>query len=134
MWFCEFKRTHRRVTWRLGLLLLLTSLLAVISLRCGDNPLQPEVRGPNEVWIIASGFDPATLTVAMGTTVTWINKDNVKHDVTSGLPGNVANDFDPSPNLNPNDRYSVTFTRRGTFNYFCTIHRTAHGTGKIVVQ
>jgi plastocyanin len=116
------------------LLLVLLAALAFVQLRCGENPVQPDVRGPNEVWILSTGFDPATLTVARGTTVMWTNKDNVKHDVTSGLPGNVENIFDPSPNLNANASYSVDFTQRGTFNYFCLIHGSNHGTGKIVVQ
>lgn len=105
-----------------------------IFVQCAENPLQPDIRGPNEVWIQSTGFDPSTLTVVAGTTVTWTNKDNVRHDVTSGLPGNVENAFDPSPNLSANATHIVTFSRRGTFNYFCLIHQNNHGTGKIVVQ
>jgi plastocyanin len=115
-------------------LLVLLAALAFIQLRCGENPLQPDVQGPNEVWILSTGFSPATLTVGRGTTVTWTNKDNIKHDVTSGLPGNVENAFDPSPNMDANATHSVAFAQRGTFNYFCLIHQNNHGTGKIVVQ
>ena len=70
--------------------------LAFLQWRCSENPLQPFLRGPNEVWIQSTGFDPTTLTVSVGATVTWTNKDNLKHDVTSGLPGNVRSDFGPS--------------------------------------
>ncbi|MDD5503407.1 MAG: amidase, partial [Candidatus Thermoplasmatota archaeon] len=40
----------------------------------------------NTIWITNYKFNPSTLTVSAGTTVTWINKDSVAHTVTS--PGN----------------------------------------------
>ncbi|MCI0697919.1 cupredoxin domain-containing protein [candidate division KSB1 bacterium] len=126
--FSELIRRRRR------LLLVLLGALALAQWRCGENPLQPNMRGPNEVWIFSSGFDPATLTVSAGTTVTWTNKDNVTHDVTSGRPGNVENAFDPSPNLKPNDTHPAAFSQRGTFNYFCLTHGSSHAGGRIVVQ
>jgi len=136
MWFFEKVRGRgvRSPKSASKLLLGLLVVLAFLQWRCGENPLQPDLRGPNEVWIQSTGFDPATLTVAAGATVTWTNKDNVKHDVTSGLPGNVENAFDPSPNLSASATHSVPFSRRGTFNYFCLTHGNNHGTGKIVVQ
>lgn len=115
-------------------LLLFVLLVTLAQWRCGENPLQPNLRGPNEVWILSSGFDPATLNVAAGTTVTWSNKDNVTYDVTSGQPGNVANDFKPSPNLKADETYPVLFNKRGTFDYFCLTHRNRHPGGRIVVQ
>ncbi len=126
--FSELIRRQRR------LLLFLLAALALAQWHCGENPLQPAMRGPNDVWISSSGFDPATLTVTTGTTVTWTNKDNVKHDVTSGQPGNVQSDFDPSRNLSTNDTHQVLFNKRGTFNYFCLIHGSGHPGGRIVVQ
>ncbi len=112
------------------LVLLLIAALALV--RCGaENPFQP-TRGDDEVWIQASGFDPTSLTVTLGTTVTWTNKDATGHDVTSGTPGNVANDFNGSPPLNQNEAHSVTFPKSGRFPYFCSRHRSKVGT--IVVQ
>jgi hypothetical protein len=131
MWFFKFKLGGRA---RRRLLFVLLTTFALAHWQCGENPLQPNLRGPNEVWIFSSGFDPATLTVTAGTTVTWTNKDNVTHDVTSGQPGNVENAFDPSPNLKPNDTHPVRFDERGTFNYFCLTHGSRHSGGKIVVQ
>jgi len=130
MWVFEKVRGPKPFRVLVGLLI----ALAFLQWRCGENPLQPDLRGPNEVWIQSTGFDPVTLTVSVGTTVTWTNKDNVRHDVTSGLPGNVENVFDPSPNLSASATYAVPFSRPGTFNYFCSIHGSNHGTGKIVVQ
>jgi plastocyanin len=108
--------------------------LAVVQLRCGENPLAPPQRGANEVWITSGGFDPSSLTVSVNTTVTWTNKDNVKHDVTSGQPGNVESKFKPSPNLNSNETYQATFSQRGRVDYFCLIHGNGHGAGVIIVQ
>jgi len=134
MWFFREIRNFQVRQPRRKLLLVLLIALAFAQWRCAENPLQPEVRGPNEVWILSTGFDPATLTVRVRTTVTWINKDNARHDVTSGLPGNVENLFDPSPNLSQDERHPVLFDQSGTFNYFCSIHRSNHGTGRIIVQ
>jgi plastocyanin len=126
--FSELIRRRRR------LVLFLLGTLALAQWRCGENPLQPAMRGPNEVWISSSGFDPATLTVTAGTTVTWTNKDNVTHDVTYGQPGRTDPNMEPSPNLDPNDPYSFKFDKSGTVNYFCLIHRNGHAGGRIVVQ
>lgn len=136
MWFFEKVRGQRvRGPKPVRKLLLgLLVALAFLQWRCGENPLQPDLRGPNEVWIQSTGFDPGTLTVSVGTSVTWTNKDNVRHDVTSGQPGNVENLFDPSPNLSASATHVVPFNRRGTFRYFCSIHGSNHGTGSIVVQ
>lgn len=136
MWFFEKVRSRGLQNPKTVRRLLLGFLVALAFLqwRCGANPLQPDLRGPNEVWIQSTGFDPGTLTVSVGTTVTWTNKDNVRHDVTSGQPGNVENLFDPSPNLSANATHVVSFSRRGTFRYFCSIHGGNHGTGSIVVQ
>jgi len=131
MWLFKYLRGREVRSRSVGFLFLLLMALAFLQIQCGENPLQPDPRGPNEVWILSSGFDPATLTVSAGTTVTWSNKDNVRHDITSGLPDNVENLFLASNNLNTNEQHSVTFSQRRTFNYFCTRHRN---TGKIVVQ
>lgn len=86
----------------------------------GGNP------GANEVWMQSSSFSPASLTVAVNSTVTWTNKDSYTHTVTSdtGL-------FD-SGNIAGGGTYSYKFTSKGTFKYHCKIH--AMMTGQIVVQ
>ena len=71
-------------------------------------------------------FGPATLTIAVGTTVTWVNHDDIPHNVvsTDGLFKSKVMDTD--------EKFSFTFTKAGTFPYFCGIHPKM--TGKIVVQ
>ncbi len=82
--------------------------------------------GPNEIFIQGMAFDPNTITVTVGTTITWRNKDAVNHTVTSD-----AALFDSG--LIPKDgTYTHTFTTAGTFPYHCTIH--TYMTGTVVVQ
>jgi plastocyanin len=71
-------------------------------------------------------FGPATLTVPVNSTVTWINKDDLPHVIASndGLFKSKA--------LDTEDKYSYTFTKAGTYAYFCSIHPKM--VGKIVVQ
>jgi plastocyanin len=71
-------------------------------------------------------FDPASLTVAVGSTVTWTNRDSVGHTVTAD-----DGSFD-SKTIANGDTFSHTFSQAGTFAYHCSIHTTMKAT--IVVQ
>ncbi len=111
-------------------LLLLGMML--FTLHCAENPLEPEVRKDNEIWITAEGYVPATLTVAAGTTVVWVNKDNKVQCVESVTStGDPANIFPASPTLEPAETYSHKFTTAGTYYYSCSITRLQ---GKVIVQ
>jgi plastocyanin len=67
-------------------------------------------------------FAPATLTVHVGSTVTWTNKDEEPHTV-------VANDGSfHSPGMGSQATFSYTFTKAGTFEYVCSIHPYMHAT------
>jgi len=73
-------------------------------------------------------FLPENITVNVGTTVTWINKDPVEiHNVyeDTGVFGSQA--------LNYNDTYSQTFTQPGVVGYYCTYHQGMVGTITVVV-
>lgn len=69
-------------------------------------------------------FNPTTITVKIGTTVTWINDDPAPHTIIS--PTFTSN------TLNTGDSFSYTFNQEGTFNYYCSIHPSM--TGQIIVQ
>ena len=84
------------------------------------------VLGPDEIAIDNFKFGPATLTVARGTKVTWINNDDVPHLIV-----NVENRFRQSPVLDSDQRFSVALTKPGTYNYFCSLHPMMQG--KIIV-
>ena len=70
-------------------------------------------------------FQPAELTVKVGTTVTWTNHDDIPHTVVS------AGKF-RSKTLDTDDSFSFTFTAAGDYKYFCSLH--PHMTGMIKVE
>jgi plastocyanin len=79
-----------------------------------------------EVKIDNFTFAPQRLTIKPGTTVTWINEDDIPHTVAA-----TGKEF-RSKVLDTNDKFSFTFTAAGTFEYFCSLH--PHMTGTIVVE
>jgi len=83
---------------------------------------------PNQVTIDNFAFNPKTLTVPVGTEVTWINRDDVPHTATSAVKPRV---FD-SKTLDTDDTFSYVFTAPGAYQYFCAVH--PHMTGEIVVK
>ena len=105
-------------------------LVVAVLLGCGaENPLLPLLRPQNEVWIVSNGFDPETLTVTVGTTVRWVNQDNLLHDVTGGAPGSVDNSvISPSQSLKSKETHVATFDTRGKYFYFCSKHPSSTGT------
>lgn len=71
-------------------------------------------------------FTPADVTVKVGQTVTWTNEDSAQHDV-------VANDGTfKSDLLSKGQSFSFTFTKAGSFAFYCSIHPQMKGT--ITVQ
>lgn len=72
-------------------------------------------------------FVPAELSVAVGTTVTFVNEDLVRHTVTSGEPGDPDGRFDHSLD-SQGEEVEITFDEPGTFVYFCDLHRNMTGT------
>jgi plastocyanin len=72
-------------------------------------------------------FNPQTVTVKAGTTVTWTNRDDIPHGLAA-----TNNAFKRSQALDTDDSFSFTFTTPGTYQYFCYIH--PHMTGTIVVE
>jgi amicyanin len=79
-----------------------------------------------EIKIANFTFDPPVLTMKAGTTVTWINNDDIPH-LVSEKDGKFR-----SSALDTGDKFSQTFSAAGTVEYFCAIH--PHMTGKIVVE
>jgi plastocyanin len=90
------------------------------------STLPPSSSGPgaNEVWMQNTAFTPASITVALNTTITWTNKDNMNHNVTSSS-------FQSST-IASGGTYSHVFATAGTYNYNCTFHAGMNGT--VIVQ
>jgi plastocyanin len=117
-------------------------LLLAVAAGCGGNnstgPNYGGGGGPaptpglNQVWQQNIAFNPSSMTVTHGTTVTWMNKDGITHTVTSGTPGHPDGRFG-SGNMAPGASFQFTFATAGTYPYYCSIHGAAM-TGTIIVQ
>jgi plastocyanin len=71
-------------------------------------------------------FTPKEITVPVGTTITWINHDDVPHTVVS------TDQKFRSKALDTDDQFSFTFTNAGTYSYFCSVHPVM--IGKVIVK
>lgn len=72
-------------------------------------------------------YSPEELTISVGETVTWTNKDGIKHDVASDEGNELGSKL-----LSPNESYSHTFNAAGEYSYHCSPHPFMKG--KIIVQ
>jgi len=117
----------RRKPFLRGFAVIVPVVLAAVLMLVPTRATSADAKSsPTEVSVDNFTFGPDTLTVAANSTVTWINKDDVPHTIASndGLFKSKALDTD--------DKYSYTFTKPGTYSYFCSIHPKM--VGKIVVQ
>ncbi len=71
-------------------------------------------------------FTPAEITIAPGTTLTWVNGDDIPHTVAA------TNKAFRSKVMDTDQHYSFTFTAPGTYEYFCSLH--PHMQGKVIVK
>ena len=87
-------------------------------------------------------FEPAQMTVPVGSTVVWTNRGTIQHTVTddqskaankadAGLPAG-AQAWD-SGNIDPGKTFERTFTMPGTYKYFCIPHESAGMLGTVIV-
>jgi len=110
-----------------GSVAILLSLIAFVAAVAwaADRP-QASAARTAQVTIDNFTFKPATITVAVGTAVTWTNRDDMPHTV-------VAEDHNfRSGALDTDESYSHTFAEPGTFVYYCSIHTKM--VGKVVVE
>ena len=104
------------------IMIALLLLAASSSVTAADQP--PAANA--EVKIDNFSFGPQTVTIPVGATVTWTNRDDIPHTVvsTDGVFKSKVRDTD--------EKFSYTFTKAGTYSYFCSVHPKM--TGQIVVQ
>jgi plastocyanin len=86
----------------------------------------PPAAAGSTVSIASFSFQPAALTVSVGTTVTWTNNDSASHTVTAD-DGSFK-----SGTLGKGGTFSQTFATAGTFTYHCAFHSSMKAT--ITVQ
>ena len=95
--------------------------------RAGSLPAAAHQKSEaTEVKIDNFSFGPAELKVPVGTTVTWTNRDDIPHTAVS------TDKTFKSKVLDTEEKFSFTFSKPGTYEYFCSIHPKM--TGKVVVQ
>jgi plastocyanin len=115
------------------------SLLAISLVGCGNSNNQSSGGGgatqPNTTQTQPAGntvtlqnfaFNPQNITIAVGDSVTWINKDSANHTVTGDKAGS-GDDFD-SGSFASGAEFKHTFTQAGTYPYHCSIHTNMKGT------
>jgi plastocyanin len=100
-------------------------LVAILALET-SNLSAPARAADATVTIDNFTFEPQRLTVRAGTTVTWVNQDDIPHTLASN-----AKIF-KSKALDTDDKFSFTFATPGVYDYFCSMH--PHMTGTIVVE
>lgn len=85
--------------------------------------------GPNEVWLEYKAFNPTQLQVDSGATVTFTNKDNADHSVTSN------NGLFNSGKIKSGNSFTYTFNATGNYYYYCSYHSSnSSEQGAIVVK
>jgi plastocyanin len=116
----------RKNVWVAGLAMpVMIALLLLVgspNAKAADQPAAANA----EVKIDNFSFGPQMVTVPVGATVTWTNHDDIPHTVvsTDGVFKSKVRDTD--------EKFAYTFTKAGTYPYYCTIHPKM--TGKVVVQ
>ena len=112
-----------------GLVLAAAGTLAILGCPAGGEP------GANEVFMLAIAFDPPEITIQVGESVTWTNRDIVSHTATSGNSGDQ--DFGAifrSEFLLQGGTFTHTFNEAGEFIYFCEVHPVMMRNAKVIVE
>jgi plastocyanin len=114
---------------RISLMRRLSAAAAGVVWLAGAAALaQPPAANTAEIAIENFAFVPAALTVAPGTAVTWVNKDEEPH--------NIVNIDQPrrfrSPAIDGGEKYTFVFAEPGTYRYICAVH--PHMEGTVVVK
>ena len=117
----------KRKKWSIALSTTILSAVVIMGISSPRSAVSADNKSAAgaEVKIDNFSFGP-DLTIAVGSTVTWTNHDDVPHVVASD-----TNIF-KSKALDTDDRFSYTFTKPGTYVYYCTVHPRM--TAKVVVQ
>ena len=124
------KLTTKKRMWSAGMAVVASAVLAQFAGPLMHTVTAQQTQAPAstaaEVKVDNFSFSPATLTVAAGTTVTWTNRDDIPHNVVS------TDKVFKSKVMDTDEKFSYTFTKAGSYAYFCSIH--PHMTGTVVVK
>jgi plastocyanin len=93
--------------------------------------LSPQTQLGSNVTIKLFQYQPGRIEVIAGTTVTWMNEDEIFHTVTAAEPGTKGGGFDATLD-GKGKSFSFTFSQPGTYSYYCERHE--HMRGEIEVR
>lgn len=88
--------------------------------------VQDDKPGENEIWMKDLAFVPKIKKIAVGTKITWINKETAMHTVVSGTEEKPTKMFH-SKNLGKGGKFSFTFKKKGVYKYYCSTHENMNG-------
>jgi plastocyanin len=114
--------THRLRAPRIMRLAIMSVGLAMLA----GTQLAAAAESTVEITIDNFTFAPATITIEPGTTVKWLNRDDIPHTVAAKSLAFR------SKALDTDDSFSHQFDDVGVVDYFCSLH--PHMTGKIIVR
>ncbi len=103
---------------------------AALALSHGSGPSTTSAApaaGGETIEISNFAYSPASVTVKVGTTITFKNEESVEHTATSNTEGL----FDTGT-LGKGQSVRVKMNKVGTFSYHCSFHAFMHGTIKVV--
>lgn len=109
----------------LTILILLNVLVAALGNDMSNDPKR--AAAGHRIEIRDFMFNPMTITVKSGETITWINRDDEPHTVVS-----VGKKFQKSPALDTDQEFTITAGAPGTYEFFCSVHPKM--TGTIIVE
>jgi len=117
----------KRTSWTLGIAALVIGF-AMVRSSPKTHAATPETKPATGVAVKIDNFTfaPGSVNVPVGTTVRWTNHDDIPHTVVSD------DKTFKSKVLDTDEEFTYTFTKPGTYSYFCSIHPKM--TAKVVVQ
>jgi len=117
----------RQNVWIAGVVLPVSIAMLLLfagspSVKADDQPSAANVAVKIDNFV----FGPQTITVPAGTTVTWTNSDDIPHTAVS------TDGVFKSKVMDTDEKFSYTFTKPGTYSYYCSVHPKM--TGQVVVK
>ena len=100
-------------------------LIAIALLTCGADSSDPGAKGGATVRIRDLQFQPSSVKVKVGQSVTWNNADDRDHGV------NATDNSFKSGNLKPGSSFTFRFTKAGSFDYACPYHPRMRGSVQV---
>ena len=100
--------------------------LAVLTLTVCLGPVAKAEAFVPSVHIDNFTFTPQEITITRGTTLTWVNDDDIPHAIAA------SNKAFRSKAMDTEQKFSFTFSEPGTYEYFCSLH--PHMQGKVIVK